>query len=230
MDVVTIYSLEQYLGQFNTLAETEIYRGVGNAAEFKLIPTAGRFGIKDLEIQTEFEKQLLRDFKRSAPLYNTFIPKTELEWLFLAQHHGLPTRLLDWTFNPLVALFFAIENEIESDAAVYCSHLSKLINHETVTGWRDSFSISELMEIVPSQDHTRYRNQNGLFTIHNNPNAEDLSRVTKKILIPAANKNSIRWKLLKIGIGKAFIFSDLDSLSYDILKMNESKYQHYIKK
>ncbi|WP_157823660.1 MULTISPECIES: FRG domain-containing protein [Pseudoalteromonas] len=230
MVVVTINTLEQYLAEFNTLAETEIYRGVGNVTEFKLVPTAGRFGIKDLKTQTEFEKQLLRDFKRSAPLYNSFIPKTELEWLFLAQHHGLPTRLLDWTFNPLVALFFAIENEIDSDAAVYCSYLNKLINHETVTGWRDPFAITELMEIVPSQDHTRYRNQNGLFTIHSNPNTEDLSRVTKKIVIPAAYKKSIRWKLLKIGIGKAFIFSDLDSLSYDILSMNKSKYQSYFNK
>ncbi len=77
MQEVTVQTLEQYLAQFNTLEETEIYRGVGDVANFKLVPTAGRFGIADPQAQLSFEKQLLRDFKRSAPLYSRSAPKND---------------------------------------------------------------------------------------------------------------------------------------------------------
>lgn len=54
-------------------------------------------------------ERMLDEFKRKARPFLETIPSNDFEWLFLMQHYGVPTRLLDWTTNALVALFFAVE-------------------------------------------------------------------------------------------------------------------------
>jgi hypothetical protein len=68
------------------------------------------FKVVDKEQRRNVEKKLIREFQRGAHHYYNDTPDLcdILQWLSLMQHHGAPTRLVDWTYSPYVALYFAI--------------------------------------------------------------------------------------------------------------------------
>jgi hypothetical protein len=90
-----------------------MFRGQLEATSLKssLERVVERFEKPYSEMQ-DIEHRLLREFKRHFHRYSDYLPapNDKLEWFAFMQHHGAPTRLLDWTYSFDVALFFAIEN------------------------------------------------------------------------------------------------------------------------
>jgi hypothetical protein len=126
IDEQTIESIAAFATALDKMSSPSLplwFRGVRHAY-YDLSPTLYRRS--DLTKFAEFsalEQRLLTEFKHRSPPFVGKIPTDELELLFLMQHHSVPTRLLDWTENPFVALFFALEAvrlpETQTDAAVW---------------------------------------------------------------------------------------------------------------
>jgi len=106
--------MEWFQGVKNrTYTDVLIFRG--QRKNWELLPSISRNG-KPSEI-LDNERKSLNDFKREGKHCLHLVPNNDWDWLVVAQHHGLPTRLLDWTYDPLIALWFALEKHHEDDSA-----------------------------------------------------------------------------------------------------------------
>lgn len=87
--------------------DTGVYRGSADAVAPLLTSLDRLGGVNPPHTKSDLEEHVLRNYMRYARPHVGNSPANDWEELFSAQHHGVPTRLLDWSYSPLVAAFFA---------------------------------------------------------------------------------------------------------------------------
>jgi hypothetical protein len=142
-----------------------LFRGQPKAKQ--LLPPIGRNTFVPRKNLAESERHMLDEFRAIALPFLSFEPKSELEWLAVAQHHGMSTRLLDWTTNPLAALWFAIRSAGKDDNAVdvWCLDANErgvvpnIVRHKPLSATRCHV-------YRPPHVSARIVRQSGWFTLH----------------------------------------------------------------
>ena len=106
--------------------DSTCYRG--QADDWPIVPKIARI-VPRGNLNSD-EDQMLQTFKRQMPQFVDNVPDNDWDILAIAQHHGLATRLLDWSHNPLAALWFAVREpprERAQSESFGCSGLNQTI-------------------------------------------------------------------------------------------------------
>jgi len=217
------------------------FRGHGDT-RWKLEPTLFRMrAVHGIGAEHYSEAELLDMFKRRARRYLDHSPGDEWEWLFEMQHHGLPTRLLDWTESYLVALYFAVRDARgDADACVWIANpwwLGKQAlgdfelpsaGEASVAAWRPGGPASErpapAVAILPVHSSARIQAQRGVFTIHgsNRTSLDELAASAgkkgclRRLVIDKRDVVDVRLQLSRAGVTESVIFPELPGLCREL--------------
>ena len=204
-----------------------------------------RPGLYRLDLE-EDEEEIRSEFqRRGLQLVGDREPRNEWEWYFLMQHHGAPTRLLDWTDSALVGLFFALNsfrpgsNVPDVDAAVWMldpwwlNGLAIRLKTIVLTDWDEAKpylprlyegSLRRRLPLAIDPPHVarRVSVQRSRFTIHGTE-PDGLSKLARrrasrlvKITIPRQSLLRMRNDLFTCGITDTTVFPDLEGLAREL--------------
>lgn len=182
-----------------------LFRGVASV-RFLLVPSIGRRR-GDVAYDNRYEMEVFHQFKREALPFLPARPQSDWEWLALAQHHGVPTRLLDWSESPFVSLFFAVWANDEDDAGLYIVR-----RPEGELAGSCPFSQSQEAFFYPGYVTPRLVSQRGVFTVHPDPSRPYRPDGMTQIVLGHEVKADFRRKLDAIGVHHGAIYADIDGL------------------
>lgn len=236
IEISTLSDLvENLANDTNLAAEPTWYRGHADAS-WKLLPGFYRLA------SPPSESSLLNRFRQNANfLLQRENPVSSFDWMFLMQHYGVPTRLLDWTESPLVALYFALDpnnpDTASADGALWLLRPHALNNHANLREQNyipafeeedflgsyspEKYEIGRDPGILPiaaiaTRNNARIQAQMGAFTI-NHKKAVPIEEVgdkahIKKYVIPSSAKKSLTKQLELLAVGRFQMFPELSSI------------------
>jgi hypothetical protein len=195
-----------------------IFRGEPSTTN-ELRPAAGRQGSggtarRRRRYDPADERDALKRFRNDARPYVTHGGYSDLEWLAIAQHHGMATRLLDWSESLLVAAFFAVEQAgKQGHALIYGIYGLPVVDPRQVT---DPFELQEVCIYRPPHISERIAAQRSLFTIHPDPTAAFAhpNLTTWKVTRRACSQ--LKWVLDSCAVNYASLFPNLEGLAAHI--------------
>ena len=208
---------------------TVLYRGHG-AASFSLRPKIGRRLPVTNSIKNVVNEELMLElFRRQSADRLEVATADEWELLAIAQHHGLATRLLDWTRSPLVALYFSVCKECESrdpdgrprrEDAEILAWRSPKENLSKPLPKSGPLKIKETIRYIPRIVTSRLRAQSGVFTVHSDPSQDFVPNgrhgTLERVRIPYDNRKGLKDSLFRHGVHEAVVFPDIDGLARHI--------------
>ena len=160
------------------------------------------------------DQRIFQAWKRRAAEFISLPFDDDWGWIAVAQHHGLATRLLDWTFSPLAAAFFAVEMFKDCDAIVFAYRCKYHVIPQRIS----PFQVKGVIEFKPMGVAPRIIRQGGIFTVHGEPHRplEEVMNTTdelEKIVVRSSYRQELLFELSHYGVNRATLFPDLDGLS-----------------
>jgi type I restriction enzyme M protein len=219
MDEIRIDTFEHYHREVMApFSPGALFRGVSHLG-YELLPSVGRYlplyekNGRSLKQLLDHERFALEIFEKEAVLHLGRPVHDSWELIVLAQHHGLPTRLMDWSHNPLVALFFAVCSDTDDDAAVYALEAGVVLDiMDTKEVNMHPLELATVRQLIPPHSAPRIVAQASVFTIHNEPTVPWSAPGMKKFVVPRELRLQLRATLYKYGITSKSLFPSLDGL------------------
>lgn len=222
--VSSFLELHELLGNYSD-DNRYVFRGHADGT-WPLLPKAGRAPYKDKDDIYLFNQWR----RRGAEFISGNYPQNEWEWLALAQHHGLPTRLLDWTYNPLVAAYFSIRDGNFNLPRIIVARFETMAKTEGTS----PFDLEHVTKVRPNVISPRIARQGGIFSIHPEPSVE-LNKAKEPTIeleyfdIDQGYAPQLIFDLNHYGFNELNLFSDLDALSKQMCWSIENR-DYWIKK